>query len=88
MICVTNEHIERGIPASCSGCPIALAMKEATGEDIAVELGRYPKVYSRTRRLYYPLSAIAVEAAMDFDSTGIMKPFTFEFSFNEGHDNG
>lgn len=82
-VTVTAEDIANGIRVSCSGCPIALALKrERNGlpamfavTETYVRFGDWPKPE-------LPLSAEAKKFIADFDAGRPVQPATFELLAN------
>lgn len=86
LIQVTEEHIKNGEKGSCSACPIALAIQEATGLDCTVG--------GPSLTLYFPLGMYKQIALPDectlfiinYDSGIAEEPFSFELNY-EGDSN-
>lgn len=71
---VTQEDIDKGERGSCSGCPVALAMKRALGvQTLLVEDDA-----AWTNMEEYLLPDPVPDFIGDFDTGEPVKPFTFE----------
>jgi hypothetical protein len=71
LIRVSNKHIENGIRANGRACPVALALKEATGKTIGVGYDSF----FLTKKFRYPKSVgIFVRK---YDRHEEVKPFNF-----------
>lgn len=79
LIQVTQDNIDKGVP-SCTGCPIALAIKRATGAS-AVRVDTFPtQVRVNGKSVLLPESA--EKFIRWFDQLGRGEPFEFELSFD------
>lgn len=73
---VTQEDIEKGKLGECSACPIALAMRRATGKPFEVGTDIYWLGFDlRSERMLPPEAALFVS---DFDDKKPVQPFSFE----------
>lgn len=74
---VTRHHISNGSRGSCVGCPIALAILEATGErDVLVSAASV-----MIGSVEYRLPTSAYDFMSDFDQgRGNAEPFSFELT--------
>ena len=86
-IAVTSEHIRMGCRRVGKRCPIALALRDATGhrwdviEDRAAQMGMNG---GWTRCIYLP--STAKQFVYDFDRGQAVDPFEFDIPFgNVGH---
>lgn len=70
---VTADHIARGLHDNCYSCPIALAVIDAGGSGVMVELQRVSTVHSR-----FDLPPEAQEWVSRFDDHKPVQPFSFE----------
>lgn len=75
-IIVTQDHINNGRPASPCDCPIALAMKENTGEKWEVCNVLMWKMVDTSEN--YRLPSEARDFIYLFDRGEEVKPFSFE----------
>lgn len=77
---VTQEHIDRGIPGSCSKCVVALAVLQANPAADSVSVGpTYIRVYHSRRPLQwtdYKTPAAARRLMTDFDCGDPVSPTT------------
>lgn len=72
---VTQEHIDRGIPADCESCPVALALRDASPGPWSV--GAYNADYMLSeRRIRLPLTV--TEWIYRFDGGYGGSPITFQ----------
>lgn len=72
---VTAQHIMNGQRADCRRCPVALALKDATGQRYAVSTRTYRSINDLAKNEDLPAKARDwIEA---FDSGHKVKPFTF-----------
>ncbi len=71
---VTQSHIDRGDPRNCAGCPIALALKDATDHNWWVGVR---SAMSSTITRILPTEASAFINA--FDCGAEVEPFEFVF---------
>lgn len=74
IIKVTQHHIDNGERKSYTGCPIALAICEATKEVWMV----FDVYLMDTIRNYIPLPQFMIDKIEKFDEHGTMKPFSFK----------
>lgn len=76
LIKVTQDHIDRGEKDNCLGCPVALALAEAIGEEINVQTDEFEGPDSGTIDL-----PDSVKLFVDsFDEGLPVHPFEFELS--------
>ncbi len=76
---VTQEHIDEGRPTEM-GCPVARAIRAATGECVRVTL---TYVYVLDRPIG-PLPAFVSNIINDYGKAGHMSPFSFELEVPNG----
>lgn len=73
-IFVNQTHIDHGRPGTCTLCPIALAIQEATGiQQVGVNI-----VEVRIDGKYFDLPREVTEFINQFDAGGSVEPFEFE----------
>lgn len=73
---VTEKHIKHGIKNSCENCPVALAIKEATGLEVSVGTTMAKFKY---KRIYLP--QVVREWIYIFDTSNLSSiPISFEIS--------
>lgn len=82
-ITVTEDHIKRGVPRKDCFCPIALAMREQTGENWRV-MYAYAVLDKRNDLneptiFWFPVEAKNFIYFFDMEETG--KPFSFELEW-------
>lgn len=75
---VTAEDIAQGVAADCQRCPVALALKRATGEDWRVGSYEAEKV---AIRVPLPMRVRAWTLALDTGEP--VEPFSFEIEVPE-----
>jgi hypothetical protein len=80
-ICVSQQNIDQGKRGSYTSCPIALAIKEATGEQWVVGFNRLTRVHGPWLRSILPVDVC--DKIVHYDQTGDMTPFTFEIDLDE-----
>ena len=81
-IYVTDEHIRAGVKRSGDKCPISLAISEVIGMKVLV--GKYHWNTASISEIKTQTNPPEVtEAIVEYDSTGIMKPFDFEIEWEE-----
>ena len=71
---VTQRHIDNGDRLECQTCPVALAIKEQTGE-------QYVKVYSniiKVGKVTYKTTNDVYNFISDFDENIAVEPATFD----------
>ena len=69
---VTWKHIDNGVPASCTRCPIALAARDKFGED---------HIYVGAKRISFNhrellMNRESQQFILDFDGGQAIEPFT------------
>lgn len=72
---VTQEHINNAVPRYVSACPVALALKDATGTPYCVT---GPECRKETGIDYIPLPPEVHEFVKHFDNGEPVGPFVFE----------
>lgn len=72
-VSVTMAHILVGRRANCINCPVALAMRDATGENRT----RAYNYHALVGDVYYRLPERAKRWISKFDEGGEIKPFNF-----------
>ena len=82
---VTQEDIAKGVRADCDFCPVALALRRATGWIWAVRKMRAERF---SYFVFVPHLVVAlphvVETFIDtFDKSGEGSPFSFELELND-----
>jgi hypothetical protein len=85
LICVTQEHIQRGEEGSITGCPIALALNEATGMGWGVGSTQAHLLNGQTIVNHVNLPLTATDFIFRFDNALVetLKPFEFEFPWEK-----
>lgn len=91
---VKQEHIDRGERDDCFGCPVVLAIMEATGTSVKTEHPEDYRFGSITVGVSSKIIVIDDEEMPTpgpvrrrinhYDRTGKMKPFKFELPINGG----
>lgn len=76
---VKQKHIKNGKPCTGEGCPIALALKEQTGERWEVGDRDAISMDNYYRRIILPENVWKI--IDDYDNSKKMKPFEFDFPF-------
>lgn len=71
---VKAKHIQNGRKFECDRCPVALAVKEASGDMAARATLDFLEFNKRT----YTIPEKVREWIMDFDGEEKVQPFTFE----------
>lgn len=80
-ITVTQEHIEDGKAEDELACPIALALRQQTNEDLAVfSFDAFRSGVSKS----IPLPKIASDFINAFDYDKPVEPFTFDLPIEKG----
>lgn len=80
LIQVTQAHIDAGEPCTNIGCPVALALSEATGHSAAIGSTIYVGNHEE------PTSKEVFTKIRHFDRTSEMQPFEFEIKYeNPSH---
>ena len=81
IIKVTQQHIDKGYQGYSEECPIALALKEATGLNASV----YEKIFLRKGKEEYlydaPTPQHVVDRIKNYDKNNTMTPFQFEIDY-------
>lgn len=72
----SRQHAECRESLRCRICPVALALQDATKQQWIVA-DEYAVLLRGTKK--HPLPKEVVEKIKDFDETGLMIPFNFEF---------
>lgn len=72
---VTQEHIKQGCRVNCAKCPVALALKERTG-DLWLVGGSYIRRNGHNDLIELP--AVVTQWILDFDDGIEVQPFSFE----------
>lgn len=72
---VTQEHIDRGTKKACSTCPVALALREATGMECEVST---TIAFLPNNDNGIPLPIDAKDFIRRFDAGTLVQPFEFE----------
>ena len=67
---VTADHISRGVRKICTRCPVALAIKDATGAK-DVEVYAWSALFNGK---YWTIDEASANAIGDFDLDGCMDP--------------
>jgi hypothetical protein len=75
---VLRKHIEEGKPQSATSCPIALALREATGCK-KVEVSGFNDI--TVGGVSFETSRSADAFIREFDAQRPVKPFTLDFKF-------
>ena len=80
LIRVTEKHIAKGKPGSCTDCPIALGIAEALPDIPMVTVGTVGGHLIRVgdSATFFPLSAAAMRFIRAFDNKRPVKPFNFK----------
>lgn len=73
-VSVTQEHIDRGERRSDTGCPVGLALREATGRSWSVSAMR---LMDAERGKIYPASLSVALFVARFDAAREARPFEF-----------
>jgi hypothetical protein len=81
LITVTEDHIRRGRRSSPTSCPLALALREATGRAVNVGVW-YVYVQGSKEDIPLPNRAASFRAAFDGGYPGV-RPFQFQFEIGE-----
>lgn len=74
-ITVTQEHIDKGDRCRASSCPLALALRETTGQPWIVSSMSAGTEYGHCR----PLPQEARHFVVNYDHGALVKPFAFDF---------
>lgn len=77
---VTAEDIAEGVPGTCDLCPIALAVKRATG---AVDVSVYEtdvEIDDGESYRIFDVPGLASRFIVDFDKGNEVNPITFTFN--------
>jgi hypothetical protein len=74
---VKQEHIDKGIRAKCTTCPVALAIHEATSGELGTVYVDVTTVFVGSMTSI-PLPIVAIEWIAEFDYQGTGEPFSFE----------
>ena len=78
-IVVTAEDIKKGAKKNKCLCPVALAIRRATGRAVAVlPMVAWIKHYWPTQMISYPLPQVAQDFILNFDEGEDVEPFEFE----------
>jgi hypothetical protein len=76
----TKKHINRGIPASNSSCPIALAFKDVGFNHAYVDADNIELSTARGSHLSIKTPALVKKFIERFDDGKVVKPTVFTFS--------
>jgi hypothetical protein len=77
---VKQEHLTKGERADCQNCPVALALNEATSCYWSVDGISARNCHTD---MYYSLPIEVRTKIGLFDSNVLVKPFSFEFDYEE-----
>jgi hypothetical protein len=76
---VTQRDISRGVPADCSKCPVALAVRRATKiRKIAADTSGLFRIAPYTEFARFTAKHPARKFIKDFDAGEPVEPFSFE----------
>ena len=74
---VEQEHIDEGIMAHCSKCPVALALKAVRPDAIRVVVGCGVSIWRQDGLIEsWDYNTKTCSKILDYDQTGRMRPFT------------
>lgn len=88
IINVTQEHIDKGFRKICRACPVALAMKDATGKNFNVT-PLYVRdmtgvdIHEEFKGKRYKIPKCVTSFVENFDTEYPVEPFSFEFNWEE-----
>lgn len=73
---VTADHIRRGFPRRCSGCPLAIAIQEAFGMPLGSSDVTVTSYWCRIKGTVFAFDDATREWVQAFDSGQVVGPIT------------